>query len=205
MNNLRKLGVMTTINAVLTLIIGILFCIRPFVAEGVLTIVIGTVLIINGMIDVYDYLTNRNMLFLFRRGGLILGVLKIALGILILVEPEIPISLLAGIFSFYILIMAAAHIENAILIAKLGIDGWLLLFGTALLLIIGAVYLLLSPALDPMTVYIWIGVSLIIDSIISLITVFRLKQMDHDLYCAIRNCVEDFRGTVIDMEEIEIR
>ncbi|MBQ7370556.1 MAG: DUF308 domain-containing protein, partial [Blautia sp.] len=145
MNNLRKLGVMTTINAVLTLIIGILFCIRPFVAEGVLTIVIGTVLIINGMIDVYDYLTNRNMLFLFRRGGLILGVLKIALGILILVEPEIPISLLAGIFSFYILIMAAAHIENAILIAKLGIDGWLLLFGTALLLIIGAVYLLLSP------------------------------------------------------------
>lgn len=202
MEYLRKLGVMTVINAILTLIIGILFCIRPFAAEGILTIVIGTILIISGMLDVYDYLTSRNLCFLFRRGGLILGVLKIALGILALVELDLSVPVLTGIFSFYILIMAVSHLENAILMERLGICGWLLLFGAALLLIVGAAYLLLSAGLDPVIISIWIGVSLILDGIITLITVFRLKQMDQELYCAIRGFMDDFQDRAIDVEEL---
>lgn len=79
MKILKKIKIDMWINAIMTLIIGILFIARPQGAMEVTAIVAGAVIFANGLIDLIYYMNIWSELYI--RGVLFEGILKCILGI----------------------------------------------------------------------------------------------------------------------------
>jgi uncharacterized membrane protein HdeD (DUF308 family) len=82
MKILKKIKIDMWINAIMTLIIGILFIARPQGAMEVTAIVAGAVIFANGLIDLIYYMNIWSELYV--RGVLFEGILKCILGIFII-------------------------------------------------------------------------------------------------------------------------
>lgn len=116
MKILKKIKIDMWINAIMTLIIGILFIARPQGAMEVTAIVAGAVIFANGLIDLIYYMNIWSELYI--RGVLFEGILKCILGIFIITHSGITSILFSYIFSIYIIISGIICLETAVYMQK---------------------------------------------------------------------------------------
>ena len=144
MKILKKIKIDMWINAIMTLIIGILFIARPQGAMEVTAIVAGAVIFANGLIDLIYYMNIWSELYI--RGVLFEGILKCILGIFIITHSGITSILFSYIFSIYIIISGIICLETAVYMQKaFGFNAGIYVVLSCVVVIAGIIMMFFSP------------------------------------------------------------
>ncbi len=127
MKTLKKIKLDMWINAIMTVLLGVLFIIKPYDSFKVIAVIAGIMILCSGIFDLfYDLKFRLNTYFM--QGLLFEGILKCILGIFIITHAGITIVLFSYVFSIFIIINDERHISCALYIICYSImyyySGW---------------------------------------------------------------------------------
>ena len=103
MKTLNKVKISIWINALSTIVIGILFLINPQESFQIITILAGIIITFTGIVDFIYYFSGWLDIY-FMKNTLLSGILKCVLGIFVLTHISMMTTFFSYIFSLYIII-----------------------------------------------------------------------------------------------------
>jgi len=199
MKLLEKLKSTVCISAVITLVLGIVFLFRPIGALSTIARIVGTIVIISGLLDVIHSLTEKQNREL-NIGTVVVGVVKCVFGVFIIMDAAQILSLFSTIFSILIIIFGVNGITHALQLKYGNIPGWqgnLVVF--AIVLAAGIVLLFDPFGTISITARV-MGVVLIVNAVNELVTLYRLRKMQNQFSRAMRDVKDELDGNIIDID-----
>lgn len=155
--------------SVLSLILGICIVAWPGMSAVTLCFLTGALLIVVGVVRVVCYFTRSSAgMPLF--SSLALGILSLLLGILLVSRPGSALLLLPYVVGFTMLMNGASEIQASMDVKRAGAKSWWGVLLMALLTIACGVLLIVNPFSGALTLMILLGISLIVDSLVNIIT-----------------------------------
>lgn len=189
MKILKKIKIDMWINAIMTLIIGILFIARPQGAMEVTAIVAGAVIFANGLIDLIYYMNIWSELYI--RGVLFEGILKCILGIFIITHSGITSILFSYIFSIYIIISGIICLETAVYMQKaFGFNSGIYVVLSCVVVIAGIIMMFFSPD-TVKSAALMAGVIFVISGVIDSIMLYRIHKISKNFVGEIKDIVDE--------------
>jgi uncharacterized membrane protein HdeD (DUF308 family) len=155
-------------------IVGVLALVFPFEATFAIAVMAGWLLILAGGVMIADAFTVEGTGPFF--GELLIGLLKLALGVYLVRHPDVSMVLLTLLLAAIFVIDGAAQLSLAFELRPLDGWGWLLLSGTIAI----AVGLLLAAELETMslvTLGILLGVSFLTTGLVRIVLSRRLSAL----------------------------
>lgn len=171
----------TLVNAILLLMAGILFCLWPKSANDFIVIMICILIILNGIINLIEFLIG-NAYQIQNKGNLILAILKVCLGIYLLYHQNVLSTFLGIIFGIYIIAEGCSAIEQALILLRLKVPGYIFSLILSFIIVIFGILLLFNPNDAIETMMFYIGISLIIDSMNCLISLYTIKKAGKEIW-----------------------
>ena len=202
MNFFKKLKLNAAVSAIVTLIVGIVFCVNPQGSSEFLALFAGILVIIAGVFDLFIYLKNSGNPFV-THNELLTGVLKLIIGVFMFTHTETIITLISYIFSIYVIIDGIRNFDNSITLKKVNAGGWFINMILSLLLAAAGIVMLFNPMETAGTAVVWMGVILIIDALSAIFTLIRLKQFGNEIRREFKAVQDEIDGNIIDVEAKE--
>ena len=176
MKKVQQMSLITIIIAVLMIIQGIMFCVRPVETSKIAIDFVAILFLVVGVLDIYGHYKYKTLDVVFNRNGALLGILEIVIAIFMFTQKAITAAMFSYLFSLYILFTGIEMCEYSLTMKKVGIDGWLMFMIFSIILIIDALIMLFSPVgLAFETLTMWISISLIFTGISLLVGALRFK------------------------------
>lgn len=149
----------------------------PGISAEILCYVLGTILLVVGVIRIVCYF-RRGISVLWHRYELPLGILDALLGIYFFSHPVNVLLILPIVVGIIIIVDSVFHLQTALELRGIGAKRWWLLFAFAIVSILVAIGLIHNPFEGSMTLMIYLGISLVIESIQSL---YYIHQVARDI------------------------
>lgn len=197
MEFIKKLRISANLNAVLTILIGVLFCIDPYGSSSTIAVIAGAVILCNGLFDIGRYIKAGAYAY-FLRSSLFTGILKCILGIFIFTHTGTMVTMFSYIFSIFIIANGITSLENAIQLARAEVSGWIVNLILAVLVIAAGAVMLFHPVGTAYTMAIYIGIILIADGVIELFTLYRMRKIGREFYRSLKYFKDEIDGNIID-------
>lgn len=156
------------------LILGLCLIINPSISATVLCYLFAVIMIAAGIARIICYTKHKTLGFI--NYELTQGLLDILLAIIFFLHPHNVITVLPIIIGTMIVINSAFKLQIAIDFKRIGVQNWWSILLLVVLSIIFAVTLILNPYEGSMVLMIFIGISLIIDSIQNIFTIFYISK-----------------------------
>ncbi len=149
------------------IVIGLLFIIFPADSMRIICYVAGAVLLVLGVYKIIVYFASG-----MRETSLAAGVALIAVGILLFVKPDIIAEFLTVLFGIVLIVDGVLKVQQAVTLARMKVRScWWVLTVAVITLVLGLV-IAFDPFSSSKALMVFIGISLIADGIIDIITVF---------------------------------
>ncbi len=171
-NFLDKFFADPVFSSLLTIIVGILTVVFASVFFDVVSIALGCVALVLGLINVVKYFRTP----LEGKYNLLTGLIFGALGLAIIFEPEMLGDLVAVVFGIIILYHGIVNTEHAIAIKKSGYDKWYLSLIFSLITVVAGILLIVLKNVFIDYLAIIIGVIFIIEGILNTWTALKVKK-----------------------------
>ena len=147
-------------------------------AFGIIT---GVCLIVFGVIKIVGYLS-KDLYRLAFQYDLAFGILMIALGIMVILEPDNVIETICIAVGIAFFMDGLLKIQIAIDAKTFGISKWWLILSVAILAGVVGVLLIFRTSESARTLMIFLGISLLMDGIMNLITVLSTVKIIQNQY-----------------------
>lgn len=128
--------------------------------------VLGGVTAVYGLWQVYRFIAHREEKF--SAVGLLVGIVALALGISLFVNPELFSSILPFILGLYLIFDGAVKLQAALDIKKDGYERWAILLLLSLLMVALGVVIVINPFQSAGVLVAFIGICMLADGIINL-------------------------------------
>ncbi len=175
MDNLKKWKWSHLILTILVMLLGICLIIWPDISASVLCNVVGTILLVAGALRILCYF-QRGISFLWHRYELPLGILDALLGIYFFSHPTNILLLLPVVVGIVIIVDSVFKLQMSLELRAMEVQRWWLMLVLAILSIVVAIFLIRNPFEGTMTLMIYLGISLVIDSIQSLVFIHNVAK-----------------------------
>ena len=192
MDDLKQLKIVKNVYIIMSLLfcaLGIFLMAKPESSVRMLCVLMGTMLILYGIIKVSGYFT-RDAFCLAFQFDLAFGVLMAAVGVIIIVRRNLVVNLIFGIFGVLILADALFKIQMSIDAKKFGLSLWWRILLMAILTGVLGVLLLIRPFEAAEVMMILVGVSVLFEGILNLCVVIYTVKI-----------IKNQRQDIIDMDE----
>lgn len=156
---------------------GICLMIWPGISAEILCYILGTILMIVGLVRIVCYF-QRGISVLWHRYELPLGLLDGLVGVYFLSHPANVLLILPIVVGIMIIVDSVFHLQTALELRGIGTKRWWLLFAFAIVSILVAIGLIRNPFEGSVTLMVYLGISLVIDSIQSL---YYIHQVARDI------------------------
>ena len=167
--------------SVLYCVLGILLFAMPDLSLTAIGIILGIGMIVFGIVKIIGYFA-KDLFRLAFQYDLAFGGLLIALGIIVLVNPEHLVSFFCIVIGIAVLCDGLFKIQIAIDSKPFGIRTWWLILLFAVITVAAGVLLIIRPAQAARMLTVFLGISVFADGILNLIVaVFTVKIIDHQL------------------------
>ena len=167
--------------SVLYCVLGIFFFFLPDLSLTAIGIMLGIGMIVFGIVKIIGYFS-KDLFRLAFQYDLAFGGLLIALGIIVLVNPEHLLSFFCIVIGIAVLCDGLFKIQIAIDSKPFGIRTWWLILLFAVITVAAGVLLIIRPAQAARMLTVFLGISVFADGILNLIVaVFTVKIIDHQL------------------------
>lgn len=172
------------VSSIVAIVFGLVMLIWPVKSAYAVTIVIGIYAIIAGLLQLASGITAKTLSTWPRIGLIVLGLLFLVSGIVALANLAESTAVLAVIVTTFIGI--SWIFEGIVSLTSLGLKapavpgsdrahkGWTIFF--AIVSILAGVFVLISPLMTAVWLWIFLGASLLVTGIIG---VFRASSLDH--------------------------
>ncbi|MCI6487084.1 MAG: DUF308 domain-containing protein [Clostridiales bacterium] len=160
---------------------GVLLIVKPEISLAAFGLFTGIVLIIFGIIKIVGYLS-RDLYRLAFQYDLACGILVIALGIMVILEPNDVIDTICIAVGITFLIDGLLKIQISIDAKTFGIRQWWLILSVALLTVVIGVLLVFRTSGSVRALMVLLGISLLADGIMNLTTVLSTVKIIHHQY-----------------------
>ncbi len=164
------------VSSVLFVIFGLMLMIFPEISLSTIGTLIGCVMIVFGIFKVIGYFS-KDLFRLAFQYDLAFGILLGVLGVIILMRPEKMMSFLCVALGIAILTDGLFKIQIAVDSKTFGIGRWWLIMIAALLTVSIGLMLIFRPADAAITITMMVGIALILDGLMSLITVLSTVKI----------------------------
>ena len=167
--------------SVLYCVLGILLFAMPDLSLTAIGIMLGIGMIVFGIVKIIGYFS-KDLFRLAFQYDLAFGGLLIALGIIVLVNPEHLVSFFCIVIGIAVFCDGLFKIQIAIDSKPFGIRTWWLILLFAVITVAAGVLLIIRPAQAARMLTVFLGISVFADGILNLIVaVFTVKIIDHQL------------------------
>lgn len=153
--------------SVLYIVMGAVLLVFPDTALTLSCTLIGVVTLLYGAVRIVGY---------FRDGGtysqrfdLFIGVVVAALGVFLLICPQLIVSLIPIALGIYILVDSLTAMKKALDMKALGFDKWWISFLAAVLLAVCGVVMICQPFSTMSTLVMFIGAGFLFDGVYTLV------------------------------------
>lgn len=160
---------------------GVLLIVKPEISLAAFGLFTGIVLIIFGIIKIVGYLS-RDLYRLAFQYDLACGILVIALGIMVILEPNDVIDTICIAVGITFLMDGLLKIQISIDAKTFGIRQWWLIQSVALLTVVIGVLLVFRTSGSVRALMVLLGISLLADGIMNLTTVLSTVKIIHHQY-----------------------
>ena len=162
-------------------VFGVLLIVKPEISLAAFGLFTGIVLIIFGIIKIVGYLS-RDLYRLAFQYDLACGILVIALGIMVILEPNDVIETICIAVGITFLMDGLLKIQISIDAKTFGIRQWWLILSVALLTVVIGVLLVFRTSGSVRALMVLLGISLLADGIMNLTTVLSTVKIIHHQY-----------------------
>lgn len=160
---------------------GVLLIVKPEISLAAFGLFTGIVLITFGIIKIVGYLS-RDLYRLAFQYDLACGILVIALGIMVILEPNDVIDTICIAVGITFLMDGLLKIQISIDAKTFGIRQWWLILSVALLTVVIGVLLVFRTSGSVRALMVLLGISLLADGIMNLTTVLSTVKIIHHQY-----------------------
>lgn len=199
MKVLKKLKSSVCISAVITLVLGIVFLFRPISALSTIARLVGTIVIISGLLDMYHSVTDKQNREL-NVGSMVVGVVKCVFGVFIIVDAAQILSLFSVIFSILIIIFGVNGLTHALQLKNGNIPGWQGNLVVFMVVLAAGIVLLFDPFGTISITARVMGTVLIVNAVNELVTLHRLKKMQEQFVRTMQSVKDEMDGNIIDVD-----
>lgn len=162
-------------------IFGVLLIVNPGVSIAAFGIFTGIALIVFGAFKIVGYFS-RDLYRLAFQFDLAFGILSIALGTMVILEPNNVIDTICIAIGIMFLMDGLFKIQVAIDAKRFGIHPWWLILSIAILAGVIGLLLIFRTAESARAIMILLGISLLADGILNLITVLTTVRIIQNQY-----------------------
>ena len=164
----------TLLSAVLTLVIGIFLLARPDAAVVTISLIVGWMLLISGVVSAVLFFAGKTFGFAYL--NIILGVIGIALGLWIVIDPAFIANFIMVLLGILMLVHGAVDLQSSFELKKIGGRRWGLDMVFALITMALGVLVIFLHFKAAELIMVVCGISLILDSVTDFIIVIRLAR-----------------------------
>lgn len=157
-------------------ILGLALIIHPSFSAKLVGILCGVSLIIFGAVKILGYFS-KDLFRLAFQYDLATGILLVALGIIVMIKPDNFLNLICVVLGMTVLIEGLFKIQVAMDSKRFGINRWWLIMAVAILSGIHGILLVFRPAESMTFLLILLGMSLLCNGILNLITVLTAVKI----------------------------
>ena len=176
--------------SVLGIILGVVFIVDPGMSLIALGSVIAIYLIVQGVALIILDIKARRLFIPFE--GMLKGILSIILGVLLLKNPDSMAAYLGIVLGIYIIVHSVSGIKLASALRFTGAHWGLMVVMNVLNIILGCL-ILYSPVFTALSLTVYVGIVLIVYSVINIVYMFIIRKSSYDVAKLItekRNVVE---------------
>lgn len=157
-------------------VLGIFFIVKPAFSIFALGIICGIMLIIFGAVKLIGFFS-KDLYRLAFQYDLAYGILLIVLGAMMLLRPESMMNFICIAIGISVLADGLFKVQIAMDSKKFGIRGWWLILIFAVFAGIGGSILILRPSTSSLFLTIFIGICMLTEGILNLITVLTTVKI----------------------------
>lgn len=157
------------------LIVGILLLINPTAFTNAIIVLAGIILAVVGVLKILPYFRKSNDV---SKTTLTTGIIELVAGILLIACSGMIITLLdilTTLFGVAILIVGLSKIGSTVRMAKAQVGNWIVMVISTALTIICGVLIIVNPFDAVSTLWIFIGITLIVEAVLDLLSQFLKK------------------------------
>lgn len=155
--------------------LGICLMIWPGISAEILCYILGAILTVVGVVRIVCYF-RRGISVLWHRYELPLGILDALLGIYFFSHPVNVLLILPIVVGIMIIVDSVFHLQTALELRGIGVRRWWLLLLFAVVSILVALGLIRNPFEGSMTLMVYLGISLVIDSVQSIYYIHQVAK-----------------------------
>lgn len=149
--------------------LGLFLIISPMAMAAFIGVIFGILMIISGMLKLGSYFSKKTVLSVFQ-SDLALGIILLALGVVILTNPESLMSFICITMGIFLLTDGIFKVQTAFDTRRLGIGKWQIILILAIITIIFGLVLMFRPGYGTDLLMTILGVSLLSEGILNFIT-----------------------------------
>lgn len=165
--------------SVLFCILGAYLIIFPDFSARIFCILVGVLLILNGIIKIIGYFS-KDFYCLAFQFDLAFGILMIAIGTIIIIRSKVMVNLIFAVFGVMILADALFKIQMSVDARRFGLGLWWRILAVAVLTGIFGAVLLVRPFEGSRVMMILIGISILLEGILNLcVAVYTIKLIQN--------------------------
>ncbi|MCD8013261.1 MAG: DUF308 domain-containing protein [Lachnospiraceae bacterium] len=194
----KKIRVNLTVNAILTIFVGILFILNPAGTGETIALIAGIAILVSGIGDIIRYISDREY-GLFMSGSLFGGVIKCVLGLFAVTHTGTIITLLSYILSVFVIIGGVNCLENSTQLKKANVSGWAVNMALSVIILAAGIFMLFFPFDTASTAITIVGIILVADGLNELFTSYRMRKIGRDFKKAVKDIRDEIDGNIIDM------
>ncbi|MGN1344942.1 MAG: HdeD family acid-resistance protein [Traorella sp.] len=193
MKSMKKIKITSIITSLLGCLLGIFLILKPYTSATIICYLLGALLLLGGIMKVYFYFMKGMASFLFSYYELPLGLLAIFAGIIFLIHPNNLLYILPILIGILILVDSIFKLQLALEFRRQGISSWWSMLINFIAGTIVSLILLFNPFKGSMMLMMLIGISLIVESLQTLFSIFFISKH-----------IKRIKPIDVEYEEIEI-
>lgn len=166
MNNIFNTSIVTS---VVILVLGIFLFIQPDTIIHMISIILGGIILIPGIISLVDYLKNKN------QASLISGIVTILIGMILIINTKLVAGILPFILGIYFIISGITRLQYALQLKKQKINYTTSLVFSILIIICGALFII-NPFGGALVITKVMGIFMIIYALLDLTNTIIIKK-----------------------------
>lgn len=162
--------------SILICVLGISLIVVPQFSISLLSIIGGTLLIFFGAVKIIGYIS-KDLYRLAFQHDLAFGILLIALGAILILKTNTVIQFICVLLGIFVLADALLKVQISIDSKNFGIRQWWMILTAAIITGIVGFLLIFRPSESVRAVMILLGITLLSEGILNLITVFTVVKI----------------------------
>lgn len=174
MNEVKEFRKSYILISALYVALGIVLLAWPLASVRLICNGLGFIMIVLGVTYGIIYFTKDNLSG-FLQMDLVIGIVCLAFGIFILLNPAFFASVLPFAMGIILLLGAVVKLQSAFNMKKLHFEKWYLALVCALVIVILGIILLCNPFTKERYMLLYIGICLILDGMANLISMFCIQ------------------------------